>query len=168
MQFTINDPEDMGIVSDLAGKRSATQELTDALMELVRLSRTFAESQTIRLSHVQFAMLSLLSRGTDLTITALADELGYDLSVLSRQAATLTDQGLVTRTRDPLDKRSWRLSLTEHGHERIMSARSTRMEMFHSALAAYSDQERKTAAAVVTSVNSILSETLKRKGVALG
>ena len=148
--------------------RTATQQLTDALMEFINLSRSFMTNETLRLNHAQYAILSRLEDCPDVTLTAMADSLGYDLSVLSRQAAALTEQGLVVRTKDPRDGRAWMISLTDVGRERLTHARSKRLGMVLQALAPYSDQERAIAARILASFNTGLSETLKRKGVPLG
>ena len=49
----------------------------------------------------------------------MADALGYDISVLSRQVNTMIDQGLITRVRDPNDGRAWLLRLTDEGEARL-------------------------------------------------
>jgi len=144
-----------------------TRGLMDAVMELTRLSRSFADSEIFQLNRVQYALLSHISRREGTTLTAIAEELGYDLSVLSRQTAALIDQGLVVRTRDPRDARAWQVSLTELGHTRLEHAQATRMALVDRALAPYSDQDRDTTTQVLRSLNAALGEVLTRRGIAL-
>jgi len=145
----------------------ATQDLSDALMDLFRLSRSFADYEMIRLSHVQYAILHRLYDKEDSTLTALCEDLRYDLSVVSRQASWLTEQGLVCRTKDPHDGRAWKLSLTDQGRERFASARSARTTLLNRALAPFSAEERDTTAQVLASLNRALAETLRRKGISV-
>ncbi|MFE9611740.1 MarR family winged helix-turn-helix transcriptional regulator [Streptomyces sp. NPDC006012] len=61
------------------------------------------------------AVLALLSRHGDLRIGELADLLGVDISVASRQVAQLVGQGVIDRSPDPADGRSRILRLTHEG-----------------------------------------------------
>jgi len=137
-------------------------------MEFARLSRSFADSETFRVNQVQYAILSYLSGRDDIRLTAMSEKMGYDLSVLSRQASALAEQGLVTRTKDPHDGRAWILTLTDQGLTCLVHARAKRLDVLQTSLAAYSDQERDSAARILISLNQVLKDTLKRKGIPLG
>ena len=146
-------------------ENSPTQNLTDALMDLLRLSRSFADAETIQLNQAQYALLSRLYERKESTLTGICQDLGYDLSVLSRQAGILIGQGLVVRTKDPHDKRAWKISLTDLGRSQFACARKRRTELLNEALAPYSDDDREIAAQILTGLNTVLARTLRRKGV---
>jgi len=146
-------------------ENSPTQKLTDALMDLVRLSRSFADAESIQLNQAQYALLSRLYERKESTLTGICQDLGYDLSVLSRQAGILIGQGLVARTKDPHDKRAWKISLTDLGRSRFACARQRRTDLLNEALAPYSDEDREIAAEILTGLNTVLTRTLRRKGV---
>lgn len=154
-------------VGDSGPHSSASQDFADALMDLLRLSRSFADSEMTRLSHVQYGILHRLFSKQESTLTAICEDLGYDLSVVSRQAAWLTEHGLVVRTKDPHDGRAWKISLTDLGRERFALARSARTALLTQALAPYSAAECETTAQVLASLNRVLAETLKRKGISV-
>jgi DNA-binding MarR family transcriptional regulator len=69
----------------------------------------------------QWAALRYLSRANPeaSTVAGLARFLGVTLGPASRAASALTRKALVTGTRDPRDRRSIRLSLTEAGADLI-------------------------------------------------
>ena len=158
----------MPVESEQSAVGGPTQDLTDALMDLIRLSRSFVDNEAIRLNPVQYALLARLNEREASTLTAISEDLGYDLSVLSRQVGSLTDQGLVVRVKDPHDGRAWKISLTDLGREQYACARGRRTALLGAALAPYSDPDRQIAAQILTSLNHVLSETLRRKGIPLG
>jgi len=147
---------------------SPTQDLTDALMDLLRLSRSFADAETVQLTQAQYALLSRLYDRKESTLTGICQDLGYDLSVLSRQAGTLIEQGLVVRARDPHDGRAWKISLTDLGRDKYLCARRRRTELLNEALAPYCDEDREIAARIIAGLNTVLIRTLHRKGIRLG
>ena len=160
-----------GLMSDALGnpsETSPTQNLADALIDLLRLSRTFADAEMTHLNQAQYALLSRLYERKESTLTGICQDLGYDLSVLSRQAGTLIEQGLVVRTKDPHDRRAWKISLTDLGRSRFACARQRRTELLNEALAPYSDNDREIAAQILTGLNNVLIRTLRHKGVSLG
>ncbi|MHB1009355.1 MAG: MarR family winged helix-turn-helix transcriptional regulator [Propionibacteriaceae bacterium] len=67
------------------------------------------------------ASLPLLFRLLDgpLRATELAELLYVDLSVVSRQIASLSDRGLVVKTRDADDRRAFRVEITEAGRSLV-------------------------------------------------
>ncbi|MDR0284647.1 MAG: MarR family transcriptional regulator [Propionibacteriaceae bacterium] len=139
---------------DVARTTTPTRRLTDALLGFLRVARSFADSDPARLSWVQFDILARLGQQADTTLTALAESLGYDLSVLSRQAALLVDRGLVVRVRDAHDGRAWRFSATAAGRARFEQSRERRTAWLATALAPFSDAERETAANVLVAITT--------------
>jgi DNA-binding MarR family transcriptional regulator len=77
------------------------------------------------ISYVQWAALvSVWYGGNGTTCKAVARDLAYDRGATTRLLDTLEERGLLGRERDPEDRRSINLTLTEEGHaiaERCMS-----------------------------------------------
>ena len=144
---------------------TATQEFTDALSDLIRVARLFNDPDGQRLNVGQYTLLTRVNRCGETTLTAVADELGYDLSVMSRQAAALVEQGLLVRTRDPRDGRAWRISVTDEGRERLRQARATRVGVLERSLAPYSDDERAGAARILAAVSAAIGDFLRKPGL---
>ncbi|BDZ48311.1 transcriptional regulator [Frondihabitans sucicola] len=67
----------------------------------------------------------------------LADLLGFDKSVLSRQLHQLEELGLVSRAQDPADRRAVIISATPAAVERVEAIRSTDRDAFRARLAAW-------------------------------
>ena len=159
--FLMSDDESLSQLNSAQAARWGT--LTDALMDLIRLLRSFDDRDVQGLSRVQYSLLQKLSRVEDTTMTQTCEELRYDLSVVSRQVSALIDQGLVHRHHDPQDKRAWRISLTQAGRDKLAAARAARIRLFERGLAHHSDDELQAAAVVVASLNSELGAALLRK-----
>ena len=78
------------------------------------------------LTHVQFVLLAsvgwLAEHGAAPTQRAVADHAGADIAMTSQVVRSLEAKGLVARERELGDARSWRLSLTRAGGERLAAA----------------------------------------------
>lgn len=73
----------------------------------------------------RFAVLTLIAENPGLTQTALGKAVGRDKSTLTSTLDDLVKRGLVLRERLPKDRRSYTLSLTDHGrtlHRRLMAS----------------------------------------------
>jgi DNA-binding MarR family transcriptional regulator len=79
------------------------------------------------LTHVQFVLLASLWWLADHgagppTQAQLAEQAGTDLMMTSQVVRRLAGRGLVTRARDRVDNRAWRLALTPPGHQVLAGA----------------------------------------------
>jgi len=132
--------------TNLAGvdaAQSSTEALLSAILSLFRSSRRFDNATQPLLTWPNYAVLHNLCHAThDVRLTEIADALGYDISVLSRQVSALIDQGLVTRVRDPNDGRAWLLRLTEQGQQRLVDARARWVSQMSVWLANFDDADR--------------------------
>jgi DNA-binding MarR family transcriptional regulator len=63
-----------------------------------------------------------------LRLTELAENLGVDVSTVSRQVAALERSGLVARTRDASDGRATQLATTTEGRRVVRRLRQARRE----------------------------------------
>jgi DNA-binding MarR family transcriptional regulator len=86
-------------------------------------------------------MLVPLQRDGDQRCSALALQVGVDVSVASRQLAVLERLGYVQRRPDPQDGRASLLSLTLAGGQALAAARELRAEWALTALAGWDESE---------------------------
>lgn len=80
----------------------------------------------LNLTHAQYVLLAsllgLTRDGQRPSQRELADHTGLEALYVSKLARALDADGLVQRTRDPVDTRTVRLTLTERGHEVVVPA----------------------------------------------
>jgi DNA-binding MarR family transcriptional regulator len=87
------------------------------------LARRFDEAlRPVGLTNGQFSMLMSLNRPQPATMTSVAGLLAMDRTTLTAALKTLERRGLVAVARDPEDRRSRRLSLTDKGREALTAA----------------------------------------------
>jgi DNA-binding MarR family transcriptional regulator len=88
-----------------------------------------------------WGLLVPLQRDGDQRCSALAAQVGVDVSVASRQLAVLERLGYVERRPDPQDGRASLLRLTGSGAEALAAARALRSDWALTALADWDDAE---------------------------
>lgn len=87
------------------------------------LARRFdAVLRTVGLTNGQFSLLMALNRPDPPRISDLAPFLAMDRTTLTAALKVLEREGLVTTASDPADRRNRRVSLTEQGHVRLITA----------------------------------------------
>lgn len=122
--------------------------LADLEQLLFRVARTIyatrvdAYAAGVPIDRAAMAVLGRLSVGPPLRLSDLASELNLDLSTVSRQARTLEDAGLLTRSPDPDDRRAARLELTAEGKRVVHEVRTARRDLLAGALAGWSKTDR--------------------------
>ncbi len=89
------------------------------------------------------ASLPLLFRLIDgpLRATELAELLHVDLSVVSRQLASLAERDLVVKTRDAEDRRAYRVEITEAGRSLVSDVACIRKRYLEGLLAQWDTQD---------------------------
>ena len=89
------------------------------------LRRAFDRRASTRgVTRAQWRVLFRLSRTPGLRQVELADMLDIEPITLSRIVDRLQEAGLVQRTPDPVDRRAWRLQVTEKAQPLIADLRS--------------------------------------------
>ncbi|SHG71490.1 MarR family winged helix-turn-helix transcriptional regulator [Geodermatophilus nigrescens] len=88
-----------------------------------------------------WALLAPLERDGEQRCSALAAQVGVDVSVASRQVAALERSGLVERRPDPHDGRASLIGLTPAGSAAIAQTRAVRSEWAAEALAGWTEEE---------------------------
>ena len=119
--------------------------LTSSVAQLVRAGRhvsTRAATQLYgELPSFGWALLVPLQRDGDQRCSALARQVGVDVSVASRQLAVLERLGYVERRPDPQDGRASLLRLTAAGAHALDATRTLRAEWALTALAGWDESE---------------------------
>jgi DNA-binding MarR family transcriptional regulator len=85
--------------------------------------------------------LALLATTGEQRASDLAEKLRLDLSVISRQVATLIDAGLVEKATDPSDRRVHRLAITDAGLATLRGHREQMVDLISRGLADWDDED---------------------------
>ena len=96
----------------------------------------------LSLSETNLGTLRLVQRQGPIAVSEVARRLEVDLSNASRQLRALEDQGLVTRTVDPDDRRVARVALTTPGRRVLDRARAIALNDYAVALDDWSARDR--------------------------
>jgi DNA-binding MarR family transcriptional regulator len=119
--------------------------LTAGVAQLVRTGRQVSARAATQLygelPSFGWSMLLPLERDGDQRCSALAAQVGVDVSVASRQLAVLERLGYVERRPDPQDGRASLLRLTEAGTAALAETRAHRAEWALGALAGWDESE---------------------------
>jgi DNA-binding MarR family transcriptional regulator len=119
--------------------------LTASISQLVRTGRHVSSRAAGQLNgelpSFGWALLVPLERDGDQRCSALAARAGVDVSVASRQLATLERSGHVLRRPDPQDGRASLLSLTERGAEALAASRALRSDWALGALSGWDETD---------------------------
>lgn len=86
-------------------------------------------------------MLGQIEAAGEIRCGVLAEHLGLDVSVVSRQLGVLEGLGLTARRPDPADGRAWLSHTTAAGDEVLRRLRSHRLQVFERALEGWSDDD---------------------------
>lgn len=138
-----------------------TDATTDDVRAVLRAIEAFGRAQRsigtafvqeLNLPRASLGVLFKLQMHGALQISELAQILHVDVSVASRQVATLVDAGLAVRDIDPEDRRARTIALTPAGHERAESARRSVGRLLAGALG---DWETERLATLATSLNDL-------------
>jgi DNA-binding MarR family transcriptional regulator len=108
----------------------ATVELADAAARLrlvvARLARQLRQNSPGGLTLSQWSALVTVEAHVKLRIGDLADREGFSAPTATRLVASLEEQGLLSRSGDPDDRRTSYVTLTEAGREKLEWARNVR------------------------------------------
>ncbi|MGY1733437.1 MarR family winged helix-turn-helix transcriptional regulator [Geodermatophilus sp. SYSU D01045] len=121
------------------------ERLTTGIARLVRAGRHVssraADSVSGELPSFGWALLVPLERDGEQRCSALAVQAGVDVSVASRQVATLERAGLVERRPDPRDGRASLIRLSAAGATALAQARALRSRWAVHALAGWDEDD---------------------------
>ena len=109
------------------------QEIIENLVRCQRPS-SFPSWKEVGLSHAQVSMLYMLSYHKKITAKQIAEYLGISKSAISQLIDPLVENGFVTRSVDPKDRRIARLSLNLKGKEILNKLSKSKFAGLRSAL----------------------------------
>ena len=119
--------------------------LTASIAQLVRTGRHVSSRAAAQLygdlPSFGWALLVPLEQDGEQRCSALAARAGVDVSVASRQLATLERSGYVGRRPDPHDGRASLMSLTDEGVRALAVTRALRAEWAGTALADWDEDD---------------------------
>jgi DNA-binding MarR family transcriptional regulator len=132
---------------------AACERITSNLSRLVRTGRHLAaraaEQLYGELPSFGWTLLVPLERDGEQRCSALAAHAGVDVSVVSRQVATLEKAGYVERRPDPRDGRASLIGLTPAGAAALVTTRAERAHWAASALASWEEQDAEQLGALL-------------------
>jgi DNA-binding MarR family transcriptional regulator len=120
-------------------------EFTSLLIASTRSPRQRERLQRalgLSLSETNLGTLRLVQRHGPVAVSEVARRLEVDLSNASRQLRALEDQGLVTRSADPDDRRVARVAVTASGRRVLDRARAVALNDYAVALDDWSPRDR--------------------------
>jgi DNA-binding MarR family transcriptional regulator len=147
-------------------RQGTSQPIPDALWQIGTLLRLLrALDQQLRAtapeaaSLAELSVLSRIAQGLDLP-SQVARALRMDPARVSHLVDRLVSIGTLTRTLDPLDRRCWRLGLTESGTAYLEEGRASLRVALETLLVGLTEDERAAFSAGLAGVRRVLDETI--------
>ena len=137
-------------------------EFTSLLIASTRSPRQRERLQRalgVSLSETNLGVLRMVQRQGPVAVSEVARRLEVDLSNASRQLRVLEDQGLVTRTADPDDRRVARVAVTAAGRRVLDRARAIALNDYAVALDDWSARDRAQLATLLDRFRTALLAT---------
>jgi DNA-binding MarR family transcriptional regulator len=121
------------------------EDLVEALVRqlygLGAIRRRIGRHALAELGSQGFTALAAIHVHGPLRVGEVADHLGVDLSVASRQVAALVDAGHVERTADARDRRAQLLAVTPSGSRALRESHRRMVAAFADALRDWTDED---------------------------
>jgi len=145
--------------------RSSESDRSDAIGHLEtemavlarRLEQAARRSATrFRLDRAGYLLARTIETEGPTSVNRLAQLLGLDGSTVTRQVATLTEKGFVTRRQDPSDGRSIVLTLTATGRREMEALRTARRRRLDETVADWPAEDVQTLATLLERLNTSL------------
>ncbi|MFF0722768.1 MULTISPECIES: MarR family winged helix-turn-helix transcriptional regulator [unclassified Micromonospora] len=132
-------------------------QLSGALGDLQRVLRRTAAQRTgrVALPDAQVEVLRLVQRQPGVSVREAAQRLGTAPNTVSTLVGELTTAGLLSRDRDPVDRRSVRLTLTATARERIAVHEQHRRDLLAAALSGLDTAERERLLAAAPALSRL-------------
>lgn len=153
-------------MTDATAKTSELSELSSLLTSIARQThslRLYGEMGARAGVTVRPYLFGVLARIRDLQpvrVSAVAEELEYDRSTVSRQVAELTSLGCIERRPDPTDGRVVVLTLTELGEEVIGRVFDAWLEALDGMVGDWSARDRQQLVTLLRRLDGALAENL--------
>ena len=130
--------------------RTAVEDLVRSIYRLGLVKRALAREVAEGLGSQGFTALAYIHTEGPIRIGAVAQHLGVDLSVASRQIAALEAAGYVAREPDPADRRAQRVSATDAGRRAVGTVHQRVVDRLGEVLAGWTEQQVTDLAAALT------------------
>jgi DNA-binding MarR family transcriptional regulator len=139
---------------ELISQPAAVRAAEDGVLELLRTvrkakARLLADARGEVDSATQL-LLHAAAQAGPLRASALAVQVGSDLSTVSRQVAALVTAGLLERRADPADGRACLLAITPAGEAVLADHEQTRAAFFDEVLSGWTQDELTQFAGLLT------------------
>jgi DNA-binding MarR family transcriptional regulator len=144
----------------MAVTADAVSDLFHQLLSVNRSLRTLSGKQADRLSLSTLMVLAQVESLGQARCSALADLLGVDNSVVSRQLAVLEAAGLTARRADPQDGRAWLAHITEAGTQRLTDLRSQQVALVTDAMSGWTEQDVRSLCGQLVRLDEALQEAV--------
>lgn len=128
-------------------------------MALARLARQQRRVDPDGLTPSQQSALGMIDHRGPLSLGHLAKLEAVTPPTITRIVAKLEDQGLVTRTVDPDDRRIARVSITSTGRERMVETRERRNQWLATKLAEVPEDDAVAIRAAVDALERLVTAT---------
>jgi DNA-binding MarR family transcriptional regulator len=143
-----------------AAGRALEAEFSELITHFRRLILENANRVSPGLLPGAYKIFTTIARCDSVTVSTLADKLLMDKGQVSRTVRELEELGLVERSTDPADGRSFLLRLTPHGVERLAAARLPQEGMLLQTLSDWSLTDIGNLTALLHALSSGVSPAL--------
>jgi DNA-binding MarR family transcriptional regulator len=145
--------------SDVVGPDAPGPHATDLLIGLLTIGRQVtALAGEERDDTAAVRILYYIGEGDPLRLSDLAAQAGLDHSTVSRHVRRLEDAGYLIRAIDPMDRRAFRLELTERGRQFLEAAIRARAAIVAHAMAGWPEEDRSQLARLVARLATTLEQ----------
>jgi DNA-binding MarR family transcriptional regulator len=161
MTVTGDPPTDADADADARLDRAAARELAAAFKGVLGAARRMRGRETRRdgsLSDAQYGLLFGLREQDEVSSGELATLADLSPATATQMLDALAAVGLVRRVRSERDRRVVLTSLTERGHALLEERHARIAPRWNAALSGFSDEELRTAAAVMDSLHTVFDE----------
>jgi DNA-binding MarR family transcriptional regulator len=139
------------------------QRLRMVFGRLARALRPTEAGIAADLTPTRVAVLLTTVHKGPVRLAQVAEEEGLNPTLLSRSVANLSDDGLLTRTADPVDRRSAWLEATDRGRELAHAILAQRTHALEMALAALPEADRTTIESALPALERLALQLKERR-----
>jgi DNA-binding MarR family transcriptional regulator len=132
---------------------ASRRALAERLARVTRLLRTSSSRAEIAgLSNARYDLMHALIHGGPMRMGAAANQLGISARTITPMVDALENDGLLTRTVDPTDRRAQVLALTPAGKRLMHKAHTERMALAARIFEPLDDAEQATLSALLEKI----------------
>jgi len=133
----VGDPAPAAQAETAAPSVADVRDLSDAMRALFMQAKNRHRAMEKTPEHGRISVLFVLGKVGPMRASALAKEAGLDLSTVSRHLRALEEEGYISKSADPDDKRAFQVGVTERGHDFVEQFWCERANTIRDALSAW-------------------------------